>query len=76
MQKVHESKLVFEVSSTGYKACLTFPVHKNLNILEYSRHISNFPSSYCDSYNQLLSIINRDVINLCFFMTPEIKIKT
>ena len=54
----------------------TSPAHGNLNILECSRHILNFSDNYCDSCNQLLSIVKTCVINQCFHMTPEIKIKT
>ena len=39
-------------------------------------HVSNFIGSYCDSCNLILSIVNRGVINQCFHVTVEIKIKT
>ena len=60
-QKVVDGlKKMFEVSSIGCIAHLIY--HENLNIVEYSRHVSSFSGSYCDFCYQLPSIINRDVI--------------
>ena len=44
--------------------------------LEYSqcsKHASNFYSSYCNSWNQLLRSVYRIVTNQCFHITLEIK---
>ena len=66
---------MFEVSSIGYYANLASLVHRNPNILEYSRYISNSSGIYFDSSNLFPSIINRGITNQYFPMTPEIEIK-
>lgn len=49
---------VFKVLSTDFNAGLSSLAHRISNILEYSRHVSDFSGSYCDLCNQLLAAVS------------------
>lgn len=64
--------IAFEVPHTDLNAVISM-AHGILNILKYSKHTSNSSGIYCDSSNQLFSVVNGGVINLCLHMPHKKK---